>query len=67
MHEGGVQATESKTRFIGTAVALLVARAAGGQRSHTCAQLRRESRSDHRPDVKMLAVELWGAVWDSDY
>jgi hypothetical protein len=27
--EGGVQATESKTRFIGTAVALLVARAAG--------------------------------------
>jgi hypothetical protein len=28
-HEGGVQATESKTRFIGTAVALLVARAAG--------------------------------------
>ena len=28
-HEGGVQATESKTRFIGTAVALLVAQAAG--------------------------------------
>ncbi len=27
--EGGVQATESKTRFIGTALALLVARAAG--------------------------------------
>ncbi len=27
--EGGVQATESKTRFLGTAVALLVARAAG--------------------------------------
>lgn len=27
--EGGVQATESKTRFIGTAVAVLVARAAG--------------------------------------
>ena len=27
--EGGVKATESKTRFIGTAVALLVARAAG--------------------------------------
>jgi hypothetical protein len=28
-HEGGVQAAESKTRFIGTAVALLVASAAG--------------------------------------
>jgi hypothetical protein len=27
--EGGVKATESKTRFIGTAVALLVARAGG--------------------------------------
>jgi hypothetical protein len=27
--EGGVQATESKTRFLGTAVALLIARAAG--------------------------------------
>jgi hypothetical protein len=27
--EGGVQATESKTRFIGTAIAVLVARAAG--------------------------------------
>jgi len=28
-HEGGVQATESKTRFIGTAVALLVAQPQG--------------------------------------
>jgi hypothetical protein len=31
--EGGVQATESKTRFIGTAVALLVAQAAGDRDS----------------------------------
>jgi hypothetical protein len=32
-HEGGVEATESKTRFIGTAVALLVAQA-GGDADH---------------------------------
>ncbi len=47
--EGGVQATESKTRFIGTAVALLVARA-GRQGSDTLSVSRREARGDHRPE-----------------
>jgi hypothetical protein len=47
--EGGVQATESKTRFIGTAVALLVARAAGDNDSMRPVN-RRESRGDHRPE-----------------
>ena len=63
--EGGVQATESKTRFIGTAVACWwLARQATMIRYVLRQSEGGAGRSSAR--VKMLAVELSGAVWASD-